>query len=197
MNHAGLREPGVARGTRDRPWEPADFHPMTMPELRAWFAFLSARLRHVRILNGDWCRAVTSGAAKTLVVRQDKGQGLAGIFLDPPYSAEAGRADDLYAKESLTVAHDVRDWCIANGDDPDYRIVLAGFVGEGHEVLVEQHGWREIEWFRAGFLKGGMAQQGENGHQQDRERLWLSPHCISGEPPAQRDLFGSGKEAAR
>jgi len=192
VNRPQLRAEGVAPGTPNHPWEPDDFHPMTMPELRAWFAFLAARLRHVRILCGDWKRAVTSGAAKTLPVRQDKGRGLAGIFLDPPYSAEAGRSDSLYSEESLTVAHAVREWCLENGDDPDYRIVLAGFAGEGHEVLCD-HGWREVEWFKKGFLKGGMAQQGENGHQQGRERLWLSPHTLRGDdvqPMVQASLFG-------
>jgi hypothetical protein len=62
VNHAGCRE----RGTGD------EFHPMTMPELRRWFQFLSARLRHVRILNGDWRRAVTGGASLTLPVRMKK-----------------------------------------------------------------------------------------------------------------------------
>ena len=54
VNHAGARAAGIV----------ADYgyHPMTMPELRRWFQFLSARLRHVRILNGDWKRAVTGGA---------------------------------------------------------------------------------------------------------------------------------------
>lgn len=30
----------------------------------------------------------------------------------------------------------------------------------------------------AGFLRGGMAQQGEEGHHQAEERLWLSPRCL-------------------
>ena len=191
VNHAGLREPGVNRklphvgdnGTGvNRPQlrepgvgdEPA-YHPMTMPQLRQWFAWLSARLRHVRVLNGDWRRACTSGVLKTLPVRQAK--GICGVFLDPPYSTEV-RAGALYTHDGgTTVAADVRAWCLANGDDPQYRIVLAGFAGEGHEEL-EAAGWRSVEWFKSGFLKGGMAQQKAAGHQQHRERLWLSPHCL-------------------
>jgi DNA adenine methylase len=97
------REPGVG-----------DYHPMTMPEVRRWFGFLSARLRHVRILNGDWTRGVTSGALKTLSVRSQSRPGRTtnghcGVFLDPPYSAEAGRDGSLYAVEDLSVAHDVRE----------------------------------------------------------------------------------------
>lgn len=186
VNRPQLRAEGVASGTPDRPWLPEDFHPMTMPELRAWMAFLAARLRHVRIICGDWTRAVTTGAALTLPVRQ--GAGPAGIFLDPPYSAEADRSAGLYACEDLTVAHAVRAWCLERGDDPRWRIALAGFEGE-HEEL-EAHGWRVVEWYKKGFLRGGMGNQrqaDEDGktNQQGRERIWLSPHCLRPDPDAQ------------
>lgn len=182
VNHAGAREPGVA--------EDNEFHPQTMPELRRWFQFLSARLRHVRILNGDWKRSVTRGASITLPCRQ--GKGVCGVFFDPPYSTEAERAMGLYVQDSGDVAHDVRAWCLKNGCDKRYRIVLAGFVGEGHEKL-ESNGWRVIEWFKAGFLKGGMGNTGEKDedgetHQQARERLWLSPHCCMGDAGLFDDL---------
>jgi hypothetical protein len=188
VNHAGTREQGVknqlphlsgdGRGVnRPQMREPGcgdepDFHPMTMPELLRWMRWLSARLRHVRILNGDWKRAVTGGASKTLSVRM--GGGHCGIFLDPPYSDV--RADGLYASDSLTVAHDVRDWCVANGADPRLRIALAGFDSEHTEL--EALGWRAVEWYRSGFLKGGMANVGSDATQQDRERIWFSPHCL-------------------
>jgi DNA adenine methylase len=168
INRPQLREPGVG--------EDPEFHPMTMPELRRWLRFLAARLRHVRILCGDWSRACTSGALKTLPVRQ--GQGKAGVFLDPPYGDV--RDADLYAHDSLTIAAEVRAWCLANGDDPDLRIVLAGFDEE--HVELEAHGWRVVEWYKAGFLKGGMGSLGkEKGNNQHRERLWLSPHCLQAE----------------
>lgn len=182
VNHAGCRSAGVEFEH--------EYHPMTMPELRRWFAFLSARLRHVRILNGDWKRAVTGGASKTLPVRMG---GHCGVFLDPPYADTASRAGDLYAHDCEQVAHAVREWALAHGDDPQYRIVLAGYDGE-HQM---PDGWREVEWYRAGFLKGGMANtskvEGEDGEtQQGRERLWMSPHCLRPITHArQGDLFGA------
>jgi hypothetical protein len=162
-----------------------EFHPMTMPELRRWFQFLSARLRHVRILNGDWSRLCTPGALQTLKVRMGDATGddVAGVFLDPPYGAEAGRAALYGLEEDFAVATAVRAWCLANGANPRYRIVLAGFEGEGHEAL-EEAGWRCVPWFQAGYLRGGMAQQGA-GHQQHRERLWLSPFCLPTSAEAQ------------
>jgi hypothetical protein len=176
VNHAGLREPGLGEDAGDG----FAYHPITMPKLREWFDFLSARLRHVRILNGDWKRAVTTGAAHTLTVRQ--GKGPCGVFLDPPYAASAGRDMGLYTEESGTVAHDVADWAIANGDNPKFRIVFAGFEGE-HGSRFADAGWREVEWFKAGHLQGGMGHLKKDGtHQQHRERLWFSPHCLSLEP---------------
>jgi hypothetical protein len=203
VNHASMREPGVIGSSTDPQddvetaiandyEETGGYHPMTMPEVRRWFAFLSARLRHVRIINGDWSGAIngsyerllTSGASLTLPVRQ--GKGPCGVFLDPPYGID-DRDISLYGEnDSLQVAARVREWCLEHGDDPRYRIVYAGFDQEG-EALVAA-GWREVEWFRGGFLKGGMGNLKGNkvdgpGHQQHRERLWLSPHCLTASEP--------------
>jgi hypothetical protein len=117
---------------------------------------------------------------------QDK-LGTAGFFFDPPYSLEAGRDDNIYAQESGTVAHDVRAWCLERGDRPTYRIVLAGYEGEGHEEL-EAAGWRVKKWKTGGgYGKTGKGKGLLNRH---RERLWLSPHCLDN----QATLFNRTKE---
>jgi hypothetical protein len=201
VNYAGLREPGVAR---NRPHIVSDgqgvcnqtlrepgvadeaqrYHPTTMPRLRAWFALLSARLRHVRVLNGDWSRLCTTGALHTLTVRQG---GHVGVFLDPPY-ADAIRAGGLYSHDSGDVTTAARDWCIANGGNPARRIVLAGYDTE-HAAL-EAHGWTVHEWFaHDDFLRGGM------GSQQGRERIWASPHCLRPRAAAQQDMFAEWMSA--
>ena len=197
VNHAGLREPGVSSrlphlhddgngvnapqlrepGVSDD--DGVTYHGMVMPKLNEWFAYLSARLRHVRILNGDWERAVTRAASKTLSVGE---KGPCGIFLDPPYADTAKRDMALYVNDSGTVAHDVREWCLAHGDDPEYRIVLAGYDGE-HGTALTDAGWREVAWFKDGYLTGGYGNLGKDGHQQHRERLWLSPHCLDLDQP--------------
>lgn len=195
VNRPGTREPGVldpitpahgvsALDTLD--WGQA-YHDLTMPELLRWFRHLCARLRHVRIVNGDWRRVCTTGVMYTIPVRQAK--GLCGVFLDPPYADTANRDNNLYAEDSLTVAHDVREWCLRNGNDPKLRIVLAGFDGEHGDVL-ERAGWAAHEWFVAGHLRGGYAQGGADGHQQERERLWASPHCLRpNAAPTMASLF--------
>jgi len=180
-NHAGCREEGVGDD---------EFHPMTMPELRRWLRFLAARLRHVRVLNGPWERSLTSGVLQTLPVRQG---GIAGAFLDPPYATDVRTAGVYSHDGGNTVAAEVREWCRENGDNPRYRIVLAGYDTE--HVELESLGWTTVEWFKSGFLKGGMAQQSEKGTQQKRERLWLSPHCLrpAADKPRQQSLFGGDR----
>ena len=114
------------------------------------------------------------------------------MFLDPPYTDEV-RTGGIYTVDSGTVAHDVREWCKANGDNPKCRIVLAGFDTEHQEL--ETQGWTAVEWYRIGFLKGGMGNASQSDkwtHQQHRERLWLSPHCVrhTNTVTSLDDLFG-------
>ena len=175
---AALHEPGVA--DCDFP-DSYDFHPITMPRLRWWMRLLSARLRHVRICNGDWARVCTTGALHTFRVRTG---GICGVFLDPPYD-NAERAKGLYSADDGSVAAVCRAWAIEAGKDPRTRIVLAGYDVEHGEL--ERHGWTVHEWYtRDGLLAGGINKA--SGH---RERLWASPHCLA----PQRDdpqpcLFG-------
>lgn len=139
------------------------------PGLYDWFRQLSERLRRVRVVCGDWAR-VCGGDW------QDD-RGTCGIFLDPPYSAEAGRDANIYHEESSTVAHEVREWCRSRADRKTYRIVLAGYYDE-HKSL-EDEGWTVHRWSaHGGFANCGKGKtQGEiNRH---KEALFFSPHCHS------------------
>ena len=136
--------------------------------IRNWFRELSDRLRLVRVCTGDWSRVCDSPSTTTRL-------GTTGVFLDPPYGDEAGRAEKLYSCESLTVAKDVREWCLRWGKVSDVRIVLAGYSGE-HEEL-EQHGWRVIHWKPNGGYGNRSAKGKENSK---KERLWASPNCNHG-----------------
>ena len=76
--------------------------------------------------------------------------------------------------DSLDVAHEVRDWCIGRADDPDYRIVLAGYYEEHAELL--ERGWRAHRWKTGGgYANRGSGQGKKNRH---RETLFISPHCV-------------------
>lgn len=144
--------------------------------LYAWMQALAARLQRVRVCCGDWSRIM----GPTVTFKH----GLTGVFLDPPYSAEAGRNNELYEVESATVAHDVRAWCLENGDNPLLRIALCGYDGEGHEEL-EAQGWEAFAWKAA----GGYGSQGEGAGRDNahREVIWFSPHCLK--PQRQASIF--------
>lgn len=138
-----------------------------------WMFALYARTRYVRVCCGDFERVL--GPSSTTAI------GLTGVFLDPPYSAETGRDPSLYADEDLKVAHRAREWAIANGGNPKLRIVLCGYEGE-HDMPST---WRCVPWKAV----GGYAAAAGNTENAHRERLWLSPHCLSLEGEAQRSLF--------
>lgn len=147
-------------------------HTRTTDELRA----LSARLRRVRVACGDWRRVLTNSVLNV------SGAGWTrGILLDPPYADTAKRDANLYAQDSLSVAHDVAAWAIEHGDKPLNRIVLCGYEGE-HDM---PDSWRVVEWKASGGY--GSQASGQARANSRRERLWLSPACLPvvGERPVR------------
>jgi hypothetical protein len=136
-----------------------------------WVDDLAARLRRVRMLCGDWSKAVSSG-----VLSLSRGRKI-GVYLDPPYAYDTGRDADLYAEDSATVADDVRAWCAANGDNPNLRIALAGYDTE-HAAL-EALGWSVASWDTHGLGYGGMGDDSAGRANAKRERVWFSPHCLA------------------
>lgn len=125
---------------------------------------LSNRLRRVRVCCGDWSRVCGPTPTKKM--------GLTAVFLDPPYADTAKRTADLYRKDSLDVAHEVRKWAVANGDDPLMRIALCGYEGE-HRMPKR---WECVPW----KAKGGYGSQPVRSTNDNarRERIWFSPHCL-------------------
>jgi hypothetical protein len=146
----------------------------TTPDLGPWFEALQRRLRRTRVVCGDWSRVLTPTVLRTT--------GVTGVVLDPPYSHDV-RDSDLYTHDDASLSASVRAWAREHGDDPALRIVLCGYEGE-HEM---PETWRCVAW-KAG---GGYGNQRNGGGNENarRERLWLSPHCLSGDGP----LFESTK----
>lgn len=132
--------------------------------LRGWFGELSSRLHDTRVACGDWTRVCGPSVLRSA-------GGICGVFLDPPY--DQSMRSDVYAMET-PVAGDVREWCAANGSNPDLRIVLAGYDGE-HNAL-EAMGWRVTAWKAAGGYGRGKGGRGDDNAA--KERLWFSPHCM-------------------
>lgn len=145
--------------------------------LAEWMQRLSGRLRHVRVCSGDWSR-VTSDAVTSR-------HGITGVFLDPPYADTAERTADLYAQDSLTVAHDAREWAIEAGRNKLMRIAFAGYDGE-HTFPPD---WDAVRWkARGGYGSQGTGTGRDNA---DRETIWFSPHCLA---PVQADLFAVSQD---
>lgn len=140
-------------------------HRAGIKDLYAYMRSLSRRLRRVRVACGDWSRVMS----RAVTYRN----GLTGVFLDPPYSAETDRNPKLYRVEDLSVAHQVREWAIINGHNPLMRIALCGYEGE-HDMPAD---WECVSWrANRGYAKN---------KNRLRERIWFSPHCLKpGDPDA-------------
>ena len=126
----------------------------------AYFQALSSRLRDVRVACGEWDRVL----GDSVTVKH----GTTGVFLDPPYTADEHAV--TYSADS-DVAAQVREWALANGDNPDLRIALCGYEGE-HEMP----GWDCV----ACKARGGYGSQSDGRGRENaaRERIWFSPHCL-------------------
>lgn len=96
----------------------------------------------------------------------------------------SARVADLYSVDDHTIAHDVRQWALDNGDDPRLRIVLAGYVDE-HEDLMPPT-WRRHR-YSASAAYQTTAGGGVNAANRHKECLWFSPHCLT--VPKQAELF--------
>jgi len=127
----------------------------------AYMLSLADRLRRVRVCCGDWSRIC--GPTPTFK------HGVTGVFLDPPYAVED--RDDVYNMESFDVAHDVRAWAIANGENPELRIALCGY--DEHAM---PECWTPVAWKTHGGY--GSQSDGRGRENAKRETIWFSPACL-------------------
>ena len=127
---------------------------------------LAARLRRVRVCCGDWKRVLTPSVTTHV--------GLCGVLLDPPYSHDL--RERCYS-EDHDISADVREWAIANGGNPEFRIALCGYEDE--------HGphmpgiWEKVFW----KARGGYARTERGKENREQERIWFSPYCLKAELP--------------
>lgn len=70
----------------------------------------------------------------------------------------------------LAISDEVRDWCATSTDG--MRVILCGYDGEHDDLLGV--GWSVIDG-----KSGSGAGYSTNSANGRRERLWLSPECIS------------------
>lgn len=125
---------------------------------------LASRLRRVRVCCGDWKRVLTPSVTTYI--------GTTGVFLDPPYSQEM--RERCYS-EDHDISGEVREWAIANGDNPEMRIALCGY--EGEHFMPES--WQCVPW----KAHGGYSRSERGKANRARERIWFSPHCLQSKQP--------------
>jgi DNA adenine methylase len=125
---------------------------------------LAARLRRVRVCCGDWKRVLTPSVTTYV--------GVCGVLLDPPYSHDL--RERCYS-EDHDISAEVREWAVANGDNPDFRIALGGY--EGEHAMPDT--WECVAW----KAHGGYSRTERGKANRERERVWFSPHCLAGELP--------------
>lgn len=143
--------------------------------LAASLAALAARVSSVRVKHGDWFRCVKSPSAMGGAAGDPF-----GVFLDPPYAG----TDAQYATDGES-EREAWAWACANGDDPDFRICVAGYDDD----RAVPDGWVTVEWrARGGY---GCKADGAGRANAKRERLWFSPHCLRPDE-GQMSLFGGG-----
>ena len=89
-------------------------------------------------------------------------------MLDPPYATSG----DLYAcrDDAETISSLVREWASENTDG--MRVVLCGYDNEHDELLNAK--WTVVDGKSGGG--SGYSTRSDNGR---RERLWLSPACLT------------------
>jgi hypothetical protein len=127
------------------------------------FDQLSARLRKVRTVCGDWSRIISPTATHYH-------NGMTGVFLDPPYPHKE-RDKELYA-EDHDVFESVWSYAVENGDNAKLRIALCG-LDDGRST---PKGWTVYRW----KASGGYSRLGTGKHADNRNReiIWFSPHCL-------------------
>lgn len=133
-----------------------------------YFDKLATRLKETRITCGDWKRVVKDNI---LLHRTP-----VAVFLDPPYASPDRH--DTYKHESYSVASEVEEWCFEYGDNPDIKIILAGYEGD-YDLPPS---WVSFPWKTMGGFgnitrtEGGMTQGKANA---SKERLWINKTCLA------------------
>jgi SNF2 family DNA or RNA helicase len=92
------------------------------------------------------------------------------------------RTKDIYTVDDHNISSEVAEWAIKHGDNPNMRIVMAGYE---HEHTFPSS-WRKYVYSVHGGY-GNQAEQGRGRDNKDTECLWFSPYCIK--PVSQLPMF--------
>lgn len=137
---------------------------------------LSARLRRVRVVCGDFMRILGGNW-------QTSNWKTVGLFFDPPYCDPDIKDRRLYNHYDPEITERVEKWCLGRWQRPDHRIVVSGYDTEYRQLV--DSGWTTESWkAQGGYGQIGNGRGKANRH---RETLFISPHCVK--PSKQLKLF--------
>lgn len=130
---------------------------------------LQARLRKVKIINGDWKRVVTD----MLVTDESP----TAVLLDPPYLTHDREVRVYESLNDEAPARDSYAWAVdAARRFPTLRIAYCSYRGH----FDPPDGWSEFRWTTNGGYANTSA-DGRGRNNKEREVIWFSPGCLSGE----------------
>lgn len=139
-------------------------------DIKEWFKVLQARLKKVRVCNGDWSRVVTPPV--TYKNKNLSKKGMVGVFLDPPYLSSK-REEVLYRVET-DVFNDVCKWAIENGNNPRMRIAVCGL--ENNYKFPDD--WSIFNWSTTGGFSSYSKGEQRGKENAKKETIWFSPYCL-------------------
>ena len=140
--------------------------------LLEYFAALADRLKSVRVCCGDWERVVQPSSTIHC------GRPTA-IFLDPPYE---GDFNQEYETQTDGAAGRCKTWAIENGDNPDLRIALCGYIRYLEDM---PKNWEIFRWKATGGY-GNTGEAEASKQNATEEAICFSPHCLR----VENQLFG-------
>lgn len=175
---AGPGRTGVSLGRGMQAGPVAGRSGSRLANLTAYFRALADRLERVRIMCGDFDRAL-----RPSVTTQ---HGLTAIFLDPEYDGH----EDKYAskggeQQGVFGRAAARSIEIVSGDlrAGKVRLALCGYDGDFDvpapvtpskgRFKGERLAWETVAWKSSGYARSEQGLANER-----RERIWFSPHCL-------------------
>ena len=139
-------------------------------DILKWLQDISIRLRHVRVVCGDWSRVTGDSVLR--------GNGMTGVFLDPPYGVDDRVG--VYTHDCRNVATQAAEWAREIGKRSDTRVAFCGYDTE--HVF---DGWTAWAWKANGGY--GSQSDGQGRANAGRETIWFSPACLAAREPSLFD----------
>ena len=178
MLHSGESGKGI---NMQRKHLPDSVMPLSGDRLTDWFKDISTRLSDTEM----FCLDLSKRTEKVIALYTDwynfnsktitgttNPNWVTGWYLDPPYNTK-GRGKS-YLHDNMTIANDVREWAIEQGQNQQYRIAVSGYKDDYKEW---PSNWDCVSWQRDS-TRYGSTKLAEYSRE---EVIYFSPYCLKGQ----------------